>query len=77
MSLVPLSEKIAVTMLKESDTLVKELQKEIMQLKETIKELNFEIEVLSRKLCPSTPLREELERYKQTVATLMKKLERK
>ena len=70
MALSPLAENIAKKMLVEAD-------REINRLRQINQELTFENSKLKAQLKPNEQLREEIQRAKETIALLMKKVEKK
>ena len=68
--LSPLAENIAKKMLVEAD-------REINRLRQINQELTFENSKLKAQLKPNEQLREEIQRAKETIALLMKKVEKK
>jgi len=69
-TLSPLAENIAKKMLVEAD-------REINRLRQINQELTFENSKLKAQLKPNEQLREEIQRAKETIALLMKKVEKK
>lgn len=76
MRLTPLAQGIAKRMLEDSDREIHRLRDEIERLRQVNQELTFENEKLKAQLNPSEPLRKQITQCKETIAQLMKEIEK-